>query len=70
MQFDDLSPEQQSKARACKSPADILALAHEEGYELNDDELDAISGGVLWFDDCDENTGGCPSKWGKDWGEH
>jgi len=45
MQLNDLSPEQQNKASECKSPADILALAQEEGYELTDDELDQISGG-------------------------
>ena len=49
MQYDDLSPEQQNKARACESPADILAFAQKEGYELSDDELDQISGG-LWSD--------------------
>lgn len=45
MQLNDLSPEQQNKAKECKSPADILALAKDEGYELTDDELDQISGG-------------------------
>ena len=39
-------PELQEKARACKSPEEILALAKEEGYELSDEELEAVSGGI------------------------
>ena len=45
MNFEDLTPEQQQKAKACKTPEDILALAKEEGYELSDEELAGISGG-------------------------
>ena len=45
MNFEDLTPEQQKKARACKTPEDILALAKEEGYELSQEELDAVAGG-------------------------
>ena len=45
MNFDDLTPEQKEKAKACKTPEEILALAREEGYELSDEELEAVSGG-------------------------
>ena len=45
MEFNDLSEEQKAKALACKSPEELLALAKAEGYDLNEDELDAISGG-------------------------
>ena len=45
MDFKDLTPELQKKARACKTPEDILALAKDEGYELSDDDLAAVSGG-------------------------
>ena len=46
MEFNDMTPEQQEKARACKSPEDMLALAKSEGYELTDEELQSISGGT------------------------
>ena len=49
MNFEDLTPEQQEKARACKTPEDILALCKEEGYTLSEEELDAINGaGPQW----------------------
>ena len=50
MNYHDLTPEQMEKARACKTPEDILALAKEEGYELSEDELEAVSGGLDWED--------------------
>ena len=56
MKFDDLTPEQQEKARAAKTPEGILALAREEGYELSDDELGAVSGG---WDHCSQEKYGC-----------
>ena len=45
MRFEDLTPDQQEKAKACKSVDELLAIAKEEGYELSDDELEAVSGG-------------------------
>ena len=56
MKFDDLTPEQQEKARAAKTPDGILALAREEGYELSDDELGAASGG---WGHCSQENYGC-----------
>ena len=60
MKLEDLSPEQQEKAKACKTAEDILALAKEEGYELSDEDLEAINGGSIW--DCDEHAQ-CPRKY-------
>ena len=45
MKFEDLTKEQQEKAKACKTPEEIFALAKEVGYELSEDEIDSISGG-------------------------
>ena len=45
MNFEDLSPELRKKAKACENPEEMIALAKEEGYELSNEELDAISGG-------------------------
>ena len=39
MNFEDLTDEQKAKARECKTPEDVLALAKEEGYELSEEEL-------------------------------
>ena len=47
--FDELTPEQMEKARACKSADDLIELAKSEGIELNDDQLDARAGGS-WYD--------------------
>ena len=60
MNFDDLTDEQKAKARAAKTPDEILALAKEEGYELSDDELAAVSGGWCATDcpnDCKSECG-------------
>ena len=63
MNLEDLTPEQQEKAKACKTPEDVLALAKEVGYELSDEELAGIAGGwcpvhVCHGFSCDDHT--CP----------
>ena len=50
MNYGDLTPEQQAKVKACKTAEDVVALAEEEGYELSEAELEAVSGGMDW--DC------------------
>lgn len=40
-----LNEEQIEKARACKSSGELLELAKKEGIELNDEQLEAVSGG-------------------------
>ena len=47
MDFKNLTPEQKEKARACNTPDELVALAQEEGIDLSDEELDAVSGGWL-----------------------
>ena len=54
MDFKDISPELREKAKACKTPEEILALAKKEGYKLSDEEMQAVSGG--W-------TAGSKSDW-------
>lgn len=45
MVFDNISDELKEKAKACKTPEEVLELAKTEGYELSEDELDAVVGG-------------------------
>ena len=45
MNFEDLNPELQEKAKACKTPEELLELAKEEGLELPEEALNAIAGG-------------------------
>ena len=47
-----LSPELREKAKACKTPEEMLALAKAEGYKLSDAEMEAVSGG-RWDDSLD-----------------
>ena len=58
MDFSDLTEVQKAKIRECKTPEEMLALAREEGYELTDDQLEAVSGGYsTWYcDDRNPNT--------------
>ena len=45
MNYEDLTPEQQEKAKACKSIDELIELAKTEGVELSDEQVEAISGG-------------------------
>ena len=40
-----LTEEQIAKVKACKNQEEILALAKEEGIELTEEQLEAVSGG-------------------------
>ena len=53
MSHENLSPEQQERARACESPEELAALAEEEGLELSDEMLEVIAGGGS-PSDCDK----------------
>lgn len=57
--YEMLTDEQKARASACKTPEDLLKLAQEEGYDLNDEEIEGIAGGLSWSGcQCDE--GYCP----------
>ena len=47
MNFEDLSPELQQKVIVCKTPEELFELAKSEGMELGEDELEAVSGGMV-----------------------
>ena len=59
MEFDDLTPELKEKVLACKTPEELLALAKEEGCEISDDQLSAISGGAWCGDNACDNYDWC-----------
>lgn len=42
-----LTEEQIAKIKACKSSEEVLALAKQEGIQLTDEQLTAVSGGCL-----------------------
>lgn len=44
-----LSEEQIKKLNACNSSEEILTLAKDEGVELTNEQLEAISGGACHF---------------------
>ena len=41
-----LTEEQIAKAKACDDPRDLLQLAKDEGIELSEEQLSAVSGGA------------------------
>ena len=41
-----LSEEQIAKVKACENKGDLLQLAKDEGVELTDEQLQAVSGGA------------------------
>ena len=61
MVFDDLSPELQERARACKTADELVELANSEGIELTDEALESISGGSWNCNGyCEDN---CYKEW-------
>ena len=52
-----LTDEQIKKVEACKNTEEILKLAKEEGIQLNDEQLEAVSGGM-----CNQQVGNSVKK--------
>ena len=50
-----LTEEQIAKVKACKNQEEVLKVAKEEGIELTDEQLEAVSGGV-----CTASMPKCP----------
>lgn len=50
MNYDDLTPDQKEKAKACKTVDELVELAKSEGIELSDAELEGMAGGLSWGD--------------------
>ena len=44
--LEGLTEDQIEKVRACTDHRDLLQLAKDEGVELNDEQLEAVSGGI------------------------
>ena len=48
MDFSDLPEELKAKPSKCTTREELLALAESEGIELDDEQLEAVSGGIDW----------------------
>ena len=46
MTYDELTDEQKKMVEECETVENVLSLAKQEGYDLSDEELEAISGGT------------------------
>ena len=57
--LEGLSEEQIAKIKACHTQEELLAVAKEEGIELTDEQLEAVSGGTCSdnSDDKEKDTG-------------
>ena len=57
-----LSEEQVAKVKACKNQEEILKVAKEEGIELTDEQLEAVSGGCGTVEPYELKCPFCESK--------
>ena len=51
-----LNEEQIAKVKACKNSKELLAMAEQEGIELTEEQLTAVSGGGCFSDDDDKKN--------------
>ena len=64
--YEGLSDEMKKKAAACKTPEELLALTRSEGFELSEEQLQALSGGYDWGCNCnmdDPDDPADPNNW-------
>lgn len=59
MESNNLTTDQKAKLRECKSTDEFEALAKDEGMELSDDQLEAVSGGFDPLTDEDHIDNAC-----------
>lgn len=45
MNYEDLTPEQQAKAKECETLEDVLAFAKSEFIELDEEQIESIAAG-------------------------
>ena len=57
MNFENMAPELIEKIKACKTEEELFELAKQEGFELTEDELNGIAGGLVGG--CLKLTDGC-----------
>ena len=55
-----LTDEQIAKLKTCQSQEEMLALAKEEGIELTDEQLEAVSGGICLAQEVGDTRKTCP----------
>lgn len=56
MEFKDLTPEQQERAKACKTQEEFMELADELDLDISPEQLQSISGG--WKYECPRHCWG------------
>ena len=55
--LEGLSKEQKDALKKCRTMEDVLELVDEEGFEMSDAQMAAVSGGGCGKDTCcDQNT--------------
>ena len=65
-----LTEEQIAKIKACKNQEEMLTLAKEEGVELSDEQLEAVSGGACTSERCPKcNSKKIANYWEKYYGD-
>ena len=56
MEFNKLTDEQKEKFSDCTTLEELLEKAQEEGFELTEEDMEGISGGMEWTSPCGSLT--------------